>query len=274
MSLRSLVLVLTLVAAARMAAAQGAAVSPAPVPAPRVEDEGARKARALLNQAVQALGGSAYLDYQTMEQEGRSYGFYHGAPNTLGTLYWLFWKSPESERLELTKQRDIVYVYQGDKGYEITYKGTRAAEEDEMKDYLRQREFSLTNLLRHWLNDPSVILFNEGRAFVDSKPADQVTLMNSKNQAVTLCLDQFSHLPIKKSYTVRDPVSRFHDEESEVYDNYHLVQGINTPYSLVRYHNGEMTRQRFITSVRYGGEISDSLFQASVNYDPNAKKKK
>jgi len=267
-------MVIVLLMAASAAAQQATAPNPASAPGPRVEDEGARKARALLNQAIAALGGSAYLNYQTMEQQGRSYGFYHGQPNSLGTVYWLFWKSPESERLELTKQRDIVYVYQGDKGYEITYKGTRAADEQEIHDYLRQRDFSLSNVLRHWLNDPNVILFNEGRAFVEAKPADQVTLMNSKNQAVTLDLDAFNHLPIKKSYTVRDPVSRYHDEESEVYDNYHLVQGINTPYSLVRYHNGEMSRQRFITSVSYNPEISDSLFQATVNYDPNAKKKK
>jgi len=31
-------------------------------------------------------------------------------------------------RIEVTKQRDIAYLYVGDKGYEITFKGSHAVE--------------------------------------------------------------------------------------------------------------------------------------------------
>ena len=33
---------------------------------------------------------------------------------------------PDKERRELTKQRDVIYIYDGDKGYEKTFKGTAA----------------------------------------------------------------------------------------------------------------------------------------------------
>ena len=33
-------------------------------------------------------------------------------------------KFPDKERSELTKKRDVVYIENGDQGYEVTYKGT------------------------------------------------------------------------------------------------------------------------------------------------------
>jgi len=228
----------------------------------------------LLNRAIEALGGQAYLNYQDMQQQGRTYLFYHGQPEGGGTEFWLFWKAPDKERIELTKKRDVIYVHTGNNGYEITYKGTRAEEEKDLKDYLQQREFSLTNVLRHWMSDPAVALFYEGGTFAENKPAEQVSLVNGKNQGVTLLLDSQTHLPVRKSYSVRDPETRERDEEAEVYANYHLVQGIQTPYDLTRLHNGEMLRQRFLQRVSFNNNVPDSLFNANVTYTLGDKKPK
>ena len=43
----------------------------------------------------------------------------------------------------MTKQRDVVELFDGDKGYEITYKGTTTQDPTEMQDYLAPpRSFS------------------------------------------------------------------------------------------------------------------------------------
>jgi len=91
-------------------------------------------------------------------------------------------------------------------------------------------------------------------------------LINGNNQGVTLLLDSQTHLPVRKSYRVRDPETRERDEEAEVYANYHLVQGIQVPYDITRLHDGEMLRQRFIERVSYNNNLRDSLFAASVTY--------
>ena len=256
--------VLSLILALALSA--GAQTAPAAAPGNPPADENSQKARALLNQAIEALGGQAYLNYQDMQQQGRTYLFYHGQPEGGGTEFWLFWKAPDKERIELTKKRDVIYIHNGDKGYEITYKGTRAEEEKDLKDYLQQREFSLTNVLRRWSRDPAVALFYEGGAFAENKPAEQISLINGNNQGVTLLLDSQTHLPVRKSYRVRDPETRERDEEAEVYANYHLVQGIQVPYDITRLHDGEMLRQRFIERVSYNNNLRDSLFAASVTY--------
>lgn len=250
----------------------GALAQNAPLNPP--QDENSKKARALLNQAIQALGGQAYLGYQDLEVQGRAYGFYHGEAQGGGTLFWSSWKQPDKERVELTKQRDVIYIHNGDKGYEITYKGTRAEEDKDLKDYLQQREFSLTNVLRRWIDEPGVALFYEGSTFAENKPVEQVSLLNGKNQGVTLLLDSETYLPVRKSYALRDPETRERNEEVEVYANYHLVQGIQTPFDITRLHNGEMSRQRFIQRASYNNNLSDSLFNATVTYTPGEKKKR
>src|ERR1700680_2773425 len=108
-----------------------------------VDRENAKKAGAVLQQTIQALGGSAYLNIQDITQEGRTYSFYHGRPNSLGVLFWRFYKFPDKDRIELTKKRDVIYVYHGDKGYEITYKGTRPEDAKDLTDYLRRPHFAL-----------------------------------------------------------------------------------------------------------------------------------
>src|SRR5580658_4005288 len=71
------------------------------------DDENARQARALLDQAIQALGGPAYLSVHDMEQQGRTYSFHHGSATTGGVLFWRFVEYPDRERIEVTPQRDI-----------------------------------------------------------------------------------------------------------------------------------------------------------------------
>jgi hypothetical protein len=267
-----LILLLSLIAAAESSAPQS--LTPAsktpPASAPSA-DANAQKARQLVDQAVQALGGAAYLNLQDMRQEGRTYSFSHGEANSLGILFWRFWKWPDKDRIELTKQRDVIYTVDGDQEYETTFRGTRPDEPKNVTEYLRQREFSLEYVLRRWLAQPDVVVFYEGQTVADNRQAEKVTIMDNKNQAVSLYLDQQTHLPIKKTFTWRD-TDRYRNEESEIYGDYHLVQGINTPFQVVREHNGEMIRQRFITSISYNTSLSDSLFKAKVTYDPEAKK--
>jgi hypothetical protein len=111
------------------------------------DEDSVRKARAILDQAIQALGGQAYLNAQDMTLEGRSYSFHHGEPNSLGTLFWRFRKFPDKDRIEVTKKRDVIEIYSGDKGYEVTYKGVRDLDDKEMDPILRRRHFALEVVL-------------------------------------------------------------------------------------------------------------------------------
>jgi hypothetical protein len=204
------------------------------------QGENAKKARALLDQMIQALGGKAYLDIKDMSQEGRTYSYYNGQPNSVGTPFWRFVKFPDKERTE----------------------------PELLRDYLRRRNHSLDYVIRVWLPDPKTALFYDGPKVAQQKPCDSVTLMNAKNDSVTIFIDSNRHLPVQKTFEWRDPLDKLKNTEDEIYDNYRDVQGILTPHILLRTKNGDTVNQRFLTSVKYNSGLADSLFDATVSYDP------
>jgi hypothetical protein len=253
------------VPASPQSASEPAKASPA-IPA---DQENARKARAIIDQAIQALGGQIYLTIRDREQQGRGYSFHHGRPNGGGGVFWSFTELPDKERVEITKERDIAELYVGKNGWEITYKGPRSIEQKDLDDYLRRRRFSLDTVLRTWINDPSVVLLFEGPAVAAQHPATQITLINSQNESVTLYFDTDTHLPVKKSFSWRDPVDRQKNLEEEVYENYRQVSGVMAPYNLTRYFNGDMANQRFLNSVTINQGLDQAMFDPNSRYNPN-----
>jgi len=279
------------------------AQTPAPPPASPVraaaqpavnmnDSDNARKARAVLDQTIQALGGQAYLTYENRSEEGRYYPLHHGRTESTGIPYRYYVEYPDRDRFEVIHTKDvfllfgqvgnvkvknktdIVLIHNGDKGYEVTYKGTAAQDKPDLENYLRRREHSLEWVFRKWMRDPNVALFYDGAAVVDGKETEGVTLLNSLNDAVSVFLDLNSHYPVKISYSWRDPKDKQKNVEEEIYDSYKLVQGIWTPHSITRYFNGETSQQRFINIASYNLKLPDSMFEAAVTYDPTVPLKK
>lgn len=255
--------------------------------------ESARQARALLDQAIEALGGPAYLTYENKCEEGRYYPLYHGRTESTGLPYRYYVEYPDKDRFEVLRLKDIhiipgsidiggvksnvvdiALIHNGDKGYETTFKGTAAQEPEDLQNYLRRRQHSLEWVFRKWIRDPNVALFYDGAAVVDGKVTEGVTLVDSQNDSVSVSLDQNTHYPIKISYSWRDPKDKQKNVEDEIYDHYKLVQGIWTAHSITRYFNGETSQQRFINTASYNLKLPDSMFEASVTYDPKVPLKK
>jgi hypothetical protein len=229
-----------------------------------VDQQNARKARALLDQMVQALGGQAYLEIRDISREGRTYSFHLGQPNSFGIVFWQFYQYPDKDRYELTKKRDVIEIFNGDKSYEVTYKGTHGQDPKELSDYLRRKKFALDQVIREWLGAPGIALFYEGPTVAEQKSVEQVTVMNANNEGVTLYIDSSTHLPVKKTFSWRDPTDKQRNIEDEVYDNYRPIQGVMTPFSITRFYNGDMSNQRFMTAVSYNQGFNPSLFEASL----------
>ena len=232
-------------------------------------DENSRKAKDLVQQAIQALGGDAYLNLRDREQQGRGYSFHSGRPSGGGAIFWSFSQFPDKERTELTKERDIAELYIGNKGYEITYKGVHPLEPKDLVDYLRRRRFSLDAVLRTWVNEPGMLFLFEGNAIAAQHSAYRVTLTNSKDESVSLFFDTETHLPVKKSFEWRDPVDRQKNLEEEVYENYRQVSGIMAPYNITRFFNGDMASERFLNSVTVNQGLDQTMFDPNSGYNPN-----
>ena len=240
-------------------------------------DASSQKARKLIDQMISALGGQAWLTYKNIEQEGRSYSFFQGKPTSAGTLFWRFYEYPDRERRELTKQRDVVYIYVGDKGYEKTFKGTATEEDKVMQELVRRRQHSLDVVMREWLKDPQTVLLYIGQSVADQQLVDVVSILNKDNQEVSIGVDINNHLPIGIKYTYRDS-DKYKVEEETVFGNYRTVQGIATPYTITRKRDGEISGQNFLSHVEFNRVFEPGFFDAKADYNaetynPKAKKK-
>ncbi|MFY9907740.1 MAG: hypothetical protein WAM43_04200 [Terriglobales bacterium] len=289
---RLLAILLLSALAASQTAPTTAAAPAAQQPINLNDSENARKARAVLDQTIQSLGGEPYLTYTNRVEEGRYYPLYHGRTDSTGIPYRYYVEYPDRDRFEVIHTKDVfllfgqigdvkvknksdvVLIHNGDKGFEITYKGTAAQDKLDLTNYLRRREHSIEWVFRKWIRDPNVALFYNGSAVVDGKETEGVTLLNNRDDSVNVYLDLNTHYPVKISYSWRDPKDRQKDVEDEIYDSYKLVQGIWTPHSITRYFNGETSQQRFINTASYNLKLPDTMFEANVTYDPTVPVKK
>ncbi len=248
------------------------------------------KGRALLDKMIQALGGDAYLNYTSRADKGRTYSFFRGNPKGESLQFVHQWQWPDKDRfeiavsggsflsdwivgmppIEISKKTNVVaYVHNGDKGYEITYKGTAQEEKKQTFEFVRRRAHSLEVVLRQWLKQPGTLVFYSGTAIADRRLVEQVTIMNAQNDSVIISIDPDTFLPLRRIFTFRDE-QNYKTDDIIAYANYRRVEGIMTPMSVVRMHDGEIVAQQFLSDVHYNVALPASQFEATVNYDPTA----
>ena len=82
-------------------------------------------------------------------------------------------------------------------------------------------------------------------------------VLNAKNEGVTLYIDSTTTCPSRRLSPGATRPTKQRNIEDEVYDDYRVVQGIMTPYSITRFYNGDMSNQRFLNSVSYNQGLDE-----------------
>jgi hypothetical protein len=235
--------------------------------APPADDAGAknaRQARAVLDAMVQALGGEAWLEMKNQTREGHVASFFQGKPSPGTTLFFEFHAWPDHDRVEYTKHRDVVQIYSGHTAWEVTYRGKKPLPEEQTEDFLRRRSHSIETAVRLWLQDPRTILVYEGQHLAARHLADQVTLISAQNEAVTILTDVQTHLPLRRTFQWRDPVYKDKNLDAEEYDDYHLVDGFPSAFTITRFKNDDMVSQRFIDHIHYNQPLDADFWNADA----------
>ncbi|MGH7441105.1 MAG: hypothetical protein ACREKE_00375, partial [bacterium] len=224
----------------------------------------AGQARAALNAMVQALGGQAWLDMKNKMLEGHVAAFYQGRPDLGTTLTWEYHQWPDRDRIVVTKHRDVDEFFIGRQGWEVTYQGKRPLPKDQVEDYLRRRDHSIETAVKVWMKDPKTLLLYEGPHLVESHLGTQVTLISAQNQTITIVMDADTHLPLQQEFQWRDPFYHDLDTDAEEYDDYHTIQGFPTPFTITRFHNGQMTQQYFVVRAAYNQTLPPNFWDVDA----------
>ena len=268
---------------ALMAATWGAAFAQTPQSAQEMKNAGPekrpgeseeQKGKRLLDEMVAALGGDAWLNKQTMYREGQTAAFFRGQPTGSVVRFVEYRKyargaTPELDRVEFLHERgmitpgmkrDVVHIWDADQGYEVTYKGQTVLPEKQVKDYMRRRAHSIEEVMRTWVKAPGVVVVAEGSGMRDRRPVDKVNILAANNDSVTIEIDQETHLPLQRSFQARNEQFKDYDIDEEVYGDWRLFDGVETPMNMSEYHNGDMSAQNFYTKTRFNQPVADDLF--------------
>ncbi len=274
----SLGMAVVLMAGAARAYAQASAI---PSAAPGGDDGTtleANKGRKLLGQMVKALGGDAWLNRVNWVYQGKSATFYKGLPHEGAPGFIEYYQArPFVERVQVISQygifiatdhKDIVDIWTPENGYEVTYKGKNPLPAKDVAEFERRHAHSLEVVVNEWLKQPGTLVTYEGSGTVERRLSEQVSILTASNDGVVINVDEASHLPLSLSFEWRDPVYKDLNKDTQEFDDYHEVQGIQTAFSITNFHNGEMLSQRFLSKVSYNEKLPEDFF------DPNQKMKK
>lgn len=222
--------------------------------------QSAAKAKQIIQQAIRALGGQAYLSVREQTCQGQVALF--GNHNQLNNYqkiydYNLF---PDKERTEYSSKRNIIDVYNGKQGWTLDRGGVSAMPAASIADFQAGLHRDINILFRFHLNQPGLEFQYDGPDVVDLKQVDWVEVTDPQNRTTKIAISQMTHLPVRAVYISRDPVTHGETEETEYFSNYQDVQGVQTPFQDTRTRNGNKIFQFFVTSCQYNASLAPDFF--------------
>jgi hypothetical protein len=235
------------------------------VPAKGQDEDQAKK---LFDDAIKAMGGSAYLNVMNIVSEGNSFGFDLDG-NSSGLVKYYDWtKLPDKSRNEQgnrKKERDIVvFNLEANQGWILEgQKDTRDATPQEMKEFKNLVKHVIDNIFRLRYQDPANKLFYLGPGDGENLQYDLVKSLDPENDETVIYFDRNSKLPAKIEYSEINKRG-IKDKHVDEFSQWHVIQGINTPLRIDSYVNGRKSGQTFPIKVVYNSNLSDSFFSKPI----------
>jgi hypothetical protein len=223
-------------------------------------EQSAAKARQILDLAVEAMGGAAYLNVHDETCIGRIGQFDHAGEVTGFGKFIDFQQPPSKERQENLPKRNIISIYNGDKGWDLDRGGVSEAPRADVADFQEQVMKDLDNILRHRSHESGMVLRYAGPDIVDLKQASWVEMVDSDNRTIRIAFADNTHLPIRMKVETRDSRTRLKSEQVEYYSNFHPIDGVETPFQITRERNQIKIFQVFFDKCDYNTSLSDALF--------------
>jgi hypothetical protein len=260
MRIRSRLAAAALAALASLVLAAGPLPARAQNPDEMLPAQSAARARAILEQAISALGGPAFLDARNFDCTGRFAEFQHSGDIGDFTQFHEYWAAPDKDRIEYGKKGNIANVYSGTKGWTLDRGGVSDIPQDQIADHRRQVQTGVNTILRFRLHEPGLILRYAGSDVVELQEVDWVELTDRQDRLVRIAISKATHLPVRSVLITRNYRTGDRDQSSTDYSSYQLIDGIETPFQISRFINGWHVSQVFLQSCRYNADLPPDLF--------------
>jgi hypothetical protein len=223
-------------------------------------DASTSKAKQLLQQLIDAFGGPTYLDIRDSDCEGRLARFGHNGEMTGYTPFKDYWRYPDANRTDYSKKGVIINLYAGDKGWTLDKGGVSELSAASIADFQETAKKDINNLLRSRLKEPGMVIRYGGSDVVDLRPVDWVDITDSDQRNFRLAIDRSSHLLVRAVITTADETTHDRDVQTNVYTNFQLMDGVQTPLQISTDLNGRRIAQVFFNICKYNSGLPSDFF--------------
>jgi hypothetical protein len=233
-------------------------------PAAAANDE---KAEQIIQHAVEAMGGSAYLNVRSAVGRGLFTQFKDGQSGLPSTFldYIVF---PDRERTEFkgqggriiqTNDRETGWIYDG------ASKSLKDMSKEQVADFKRALRASVDNLLRgYWRKEGASVAYLGRREAGLAKRNEAVRLTYPDGFAVEFEFGAKDFLPAKILYKKTDADGAETDEEDHMAQHI-TVQGVVAPFVIDHFTAGMQTSRINYQSIEFNSPLTDTLFARPAN---------
>ena len=263
-------------------------------------EQSAAKAKQILSDLKNALGGAGYTEAVEGECQGTRAQFGHNGAVMGYVNFTEARRYPDKERLEYAAKSHnlksiintvigvegldwshggvIIVVYNGDHGWTLDRGGITDLAVTSLTDFQEQVKTNINNVLRVRLKEPGWFYRFGGHDTVDLKEVDWVELIDSEGRKFRLAVDHNTRLLVRSVVITKNEETQEMDEDVSIYTNYQLKNAVWTPMQITKDHNGRRVSQFFYDTCSYNpGFASDYFDKSSLqkkSADAGAKKNK
>jgi hypothetical protein len=236
------------------------ALSPAQNPDTLTPEVSNAKAKQILQQLINALGGQSYLDIRESDCEGRLARFGHNGELTGYTNFKVYWRFPDANRTDYSKKGVIINLYVGDKGWTLDKGGVSELSPASIADFQELTKKDINNLLRVRLKEPGMIVRFGGTDIVDLKTIDWVDITDPDDRNFRLAVDQTTHLLARAIISTPDRTTNDRTVETLIFTNFQPMDGVRTPLQITTDFNGRRVNQVFFSFCKFNPNLPPDLF--------------
>jgi hypothetical protein len=232
-----------------------------------------QRGKRVVNEALEALGGKAFLAMEDRVEIGRAYSFFHERLQGLSIahIYTRYLapvpgKVSVRERQNFSKDQSVGVLFNEQGGWEITFQGARPLPKARLELYRDSTLRNIFYILRQRLNEPGMDFYSQGADRYENLPVEIVDITDAEGQTVTVYFSQLNKLPVRQVFRRRNPEYKDFDTEESFFAKYRDVGGgVKWPENIRRMRNGEKIYEIYSESVQINKDLKDDLFTLPAN---------
>jgi len=238
------------------------------------------RAKKILTQLIQAMGGPAYLDMRERQCDGRRAAIGHNGALAGYVQFKDSWEFPDKNRtdyvahgrntllgymigvqeLDLSHGGLVITLFSGEHGWTMDRGGVSEMPEDTVAEFQQAVRRSSDNLLRLSLKDPELGFRWGGQDTVDLREVDWVEISDQEQRVYRLAVDRSTHLLIRSVVRVKDENTRQELEDVTIFTNYRPKGGVQVPMQVTRERDGRRIAQVFYDSCEINPALPPDYF--------------